>query len=571
MSSRASSQYPLTDLLDHDEALAQLEADASTLSERVFDLATDPEFVEKVAAIGEIEEDDNAAAAAANNESDDDDGFDERFTRRKVVSDRGGREGAFTPEVVQVQRLQDDRREPPLPVKKAATTGSLRTSANSSPGRGRSGFVAHHGKRDTSSRTTQPLSRSESTPLSSPRKTAAKNHGAQSSQTPLPATAFAAYADKDPSAQNGLNEEAQLFGNSVDKWTGLMRRAIFGDFLEAQGNMQRRQSKAIADANEQVKDEIRQLRDQLDASTAENKNCAQRAVKAERLMGRMLVYLARKRIASTQGLFFARWRLRYADTHRARLSTRIASTHHTRHLTRRILHAWKELAGTSWRKTVERRVKMEAEKAMEALASNYDKRIEQLDDKLADAHSRLHESERARAAQAEELKKAFMRGVCALNMEAMSMFRPPLVGDAHNVPPPLPTADEYDPPAPAAAQSQSARYEKYDPPPPPPPLQPRHSEQQPLEPSRDAYKGLVASTPLLFGVTKGANRPATTTAVSAGAHSACADGNGGVSKGIGKSGHQARGAAFVTRHNPPRQDAAATAVRASGVLAYPHR
>ncbi|KAJ3170287.1 Centrosomal protein poc5 [Geranomyces variabilis] len=558
MSSRASSQYPLTDLLDHDEAIAQLEAQASTLSERVFDLATDPEFVEKVAAIGEIEEEDGAAASS------DDDGFDEQFIRRKVVVER-----TITPDVVQVQRLQEERGEPPLPVKKAATTGSLRTSANSSPKRGRSGFIAHHSKRETATRTTQPLSRSESTPLPSPRKTGAKNNGAQSSQTPLPTNAFAEYADKNPGAHNGMNEEAQLFGESVDKWTGLMRRAIFGDFLEAQGNMQRRQSKAIADANEDVKDEIRQLRDQLDATTAENKHCAQRAVKAERLMGRMLVYLARKRIASTLGLFFARWRLKHADTHRARLSTRIASTHHTRHLTRRILHAWKELAGTSWRKTVERRVKMEAEKAMEALAADYDKRIEQLDDKLADAHLQLNESERARAAQAEELKKAFMRGVCALNMEAMSMFRPPLVGDAHNVPPPLPTADEYDPPAPGAAQSQSARY---DLPPPPPPLQPRHSEQQHLEPNRDAYKGLVASTPLLFGVTKGANRPAATTAVSAGAHTACGGGDGGVSKTIGSGGHhQARGAAFVTRHNPPRQDAIATAVRASGVIAYPHR
>ncbi|KAJ3151678.1 Centrosomal protein poc5 [Geranomyces variabilis] len=558
MSSRASSQYPLTDLLDHEEAIAQLEAQASTLSERVFDLATDPEFVEKVAAIGEIEEEDGAAASS------DDDGFDEQFIRRKVVVER-----TTTPDVVQVQRLQDERGEPPLPMKKAATTGSLRTSANSSPGRGRSGFIAHHSKRETATRTTQPLSRSESTPLPSPRKTGAKNNGAQSSQTPLPTNAFAEYADKNPGAHNGMNEEAQLFGESVDKWTGLMRRAIFGDFLEAQGNMQRRQSKAIADANEDVKDEIRKLRDQLDATTAENKNCAQRAVKAERLMGRMLVYLARKRISSTLGLFFARWRLKHADTHRARLSTRIASTHHTRHLTRRILHAWKELAGTSWRKTVERRVKMEAEKAMEALAADYDKRIEQLDDKLADAHLRLNESERARAAQAEELKKAFMRGVCALNMEAMSMFRPPLVGDAHSVPPPLPTADEYDPPAPGAAHSQSARY---DLPPPPPPLQARHSEQQSLEPNRDAYKGLVASAPLLFGVTKGANRPAAMMAVSAGAHTACGGGDGGVSKAIGSGGHhQARGAAFVTRHNPPRQDAIATAVRASGMVAHPHR
>ncbi|KAJ3156914.1 hypothetical protein HDU86_003449 [Geranomyces michiganensis] len=211
---------------------------------------------------------------------------------------------------------------------------------------------------------------------------------------------------------------------------------------------------------------------------------------------------------------------------------------------------------------------MEAEKAMEQLAADYDKRIEQLDDKLADAHSRLHESERARAAQAEELKKAFMRGVCALNMEAMSMFRPPLVGDAHNVPPPLPTAGEYDHPQPAPSSASvplQSQLSRYDPPPPPPPLQPRYSEQQPQEPSHDAYKGLVASTPLLFGVTKGANRPAATAAVSTGAHAACA--NSGPAKSTLTGNHrqsnqhlQPRGAAFVTRH-----------VRAGGGVPHPHR
>ena len=47
---------------------------------------------------------------------------------------------------------------------------------------------------------------------------------------------------------------------------------------------------------------------------------------------------------------------------------------------------------------------------------------------LEQAHAEMAQLRRVRDVNEESMKKALMRGVCALNMEAMSMFRPP--GDA---------------------------------------------------------------------------------------------------------------------------------------------
>ena len=52
-------------------------------------------------------------------------------------------------------------------------------------------------------------------------------------------------------------------------------------------------------------------------------------------------------------------------------------------------------------------------------------RSEQAHHSLEQAHAQMAQLSRVRDVNEESMKKALMRGVCALNMEAMSMFRPP--------------------------------------------------------------------------------------------------------------------------------------------------
>ncbi|TPX58402.1 hypothetical protein SpCBS45565_g08017 [Spizellomyces sp. 'palustris'] len=220
-----------------------------------------------------------------------------------------------------------------------------------------------------------------------------------------------------------IDPDALKFGESVDKWTGLMRRAILADFITAKSDLLRRQHQLVESARQGFAGEVDSLSDQLRHVRSQIAFYEKKAEKREKLVDAALLYLTRKREKATAALLFGRWRSKHAESRRLRLAFKLTQQYASKNLQRKMLLGWQRAAGTTWRRTVERKIKMEAEKAMENLAGEYEKRIAVIKEELDDVHARLDESERERSLQQEDMKKAFMRGVCALNMEAMSMFR----------------------------------------------------------------------------------------------------------------------------------------------------
>lgn len=66
--------------------------------------------------------------------------------------------------------------------------------------------------------------------------------------------------------------------------------------------------------------------------------------------------------------------------------------------------------------------KLEVEKA--EIAMHFNKEIEMLNRRLAEAEKKIEFEEESKTAIQENLKKAFMRGVCAMNFEAMNILNP---------------------------------------------------------------------------------------------------------------------------------------------------
>jgi hypothetical protein len=61
---------------------------------------------------------------------------------------------------------------------------------------------------------------------------------------------------------------------------------------------------------------------------------------------------------------------------------------------------------------------------LQHIAAQYNKEIESLRDRLRDATGIVDQENRSKTMMQENLKKAFMRGVCALNFEAMNILNP---------------------------------------------------------------------------------------------------------------------------------------------------
>ncbi|MEQ2184696.1 hypothetical protein GOODEAATRI_010726, partial [Goodea atripinnis] len=100
-------------------------------------------------------------------------------------------------------------------------------------------------------------------------------------------------------------------------------------------------------------------------------------------------------------------------------AVRVARQHHNLQLKKKVWLGWHSLVQKHWKVNVERACRSRAEEVCSRLSSEYEAKLAEAIEKAQAEIRRLH-MERER--YEESMKKAFMRGVCALNMEALSMF-----------------------------------------------------------------------------------------------------------------------------------------------------
>lgn len=61
---------------------------------------------------------------------------------------------------------------------------------------------------------------------------------------------------------------------------------------------------------------------------------------------------------------------------------------------------------------------------MQVISGQFSKEIEQLKTQLSEANTQVEKDAATKQMMQDNLKKAFMKGVCAMNMEAMSILGP---------------------------------------------------------------------------------------------------------------------------------------------------
>ncbi|KAL2092387.1 hypothetical protein ACEWY4_012185 [Coilia grayii] len=130
---------------------------------------------------------------------------------------------------------------------------------------------------------------------------------------------------------------------------------------------------------------------------------------------------------------FTQWRLR----HGAIREEAKAEQYYQLQLKRKVWAAWHSLISGRWKERVERACRARAEEVCVQLANDYEGKMVENVEALQKAQTEIQKLRLERERYEDSMKKAFMRGVCALNMEALGMFhgsegRP----HEHDAPPP---------------------------------------------------------------------------------------------------------------------------------------
>ncbi|KAG7243974.1 hypothetical protein INR49_006132 [Caranx melampygus] len=119
---------------------------------------------------------------------------------------------------------------------------------------------------------------------------------------------------------------------------------------------------------------------------------------------------------------FTHWRIQHTEAKEEAHAAQVARQHYNLTLKKKVWLGWHSLVQKHWKVKVERACRARAEEVCANLSTEYEAKLAEHCEAIEKAQAEIQRLRLEREQYEESMKKAFMRGVCALNMEALSMF-----------------------------------------------------------------------------------------------------------------------------------------------------
>ncbi|PNH12700.1 Centrosomal protein POC5, partial [Tetrabaena socialis] len=248
--------------------------------------------------------------------------------------------------------------------------------------------------------------------------------------------------------QQMLDLDIDSLAVKIDKHHCHTKKAVLDHFMETKARLMQSQNDAVDEERRRGAARLAAKEEELKLVLAELDAMRLKAQRLWELMGRACAAYGqakeRRRRTILQFQLFYSWREQAMIlARRKRRVERAERWYNQVHLKRNVFRAWFREAMREHRVTVNNRYIQEVENAKRLIHDHYKGQLGDLERLLADSHARLEQEAEARARLEDNMKRAFMRGVCALNIEAMTIMKrgaPP--GGANPFPISLPPAGE---------------------------------------------------------------------------------------------------------------------------------
>ncbi|NWY97757.1 POC5 protein, partial [Loxia curvirostra] len=120
---------------------------------------------------------------------------------------------------------------------------------------------------------------------------------------------------------------------------------------------------------------------------------------------------------------FTLWQIQHVKAKQEEHAITMADKHFQTALMKKVWAAWRSVSEERWKDKVARACQLRAEDVCVQLTNDYEAKIAELTAALELTRSEVLRLHTERDQYEDTMKKAFMRGVCALNLEAMTMFQ----------------------------------------------------------------------------------------------------------------------------------------------------
>ncbi|XP_074494300.1 centrosomal protein POC5 isoform X1 [Sebastes fasciatus] len=217
-------------------------------------------------------------------------------------------------------------------------------------------------------------------------------------------------------------ENISKMENILDTWSNNLKSNVLTELRKWKLASMEQHKLEIRKERERYAAQTAGLRSELDSlkgllNTYETSN-----QRKDEVIGNMSHVLDRQKEKHEKMKAFTRWRLQHTEAKEEAHAAQVARQHYNFQLKKKVWLGWQSLIQKHWKVKVERACRARAEEVCTRLSTEYEAKLAEHCEDLEKAQAEIQRLRLERERYEESMKKAFMRGVCALNMEALGMF-----------------------------------------------------------------------------------------------------------------------------------------------------
>ncbi|XP_053155048.1 centrosomal protein POC5 isoform X2 [Hemicordylus capensis] len=213
----------------------------------------------------------------------------------------------------------------------------------------------------------------------------------------------------------------------LDLWSGSLKTNVLTELRKWKLHFIEHHTLEMAQAREKHAAHVRQLTNQLENLKELLRTYEISIGRKDEVIANLTHAIEKQKDRIELMKKFMKWRLQHLagrqEVKQEEHTDKIADRLYEKGLQKKAWGVWRSAHETKWKDTIEEARRSSAESLRVELSNDYETKVQALNTELEEAKAELVEMHNKRQDYEDAIKKAFMRGVCALNMEAMTIFQ----------------------------------------------------------------------------------------------------------------------------------------------------
>lgn len=219
------------------------------------------------------------------------------------------------------------------------------------------------------------------------------------------------------------DEKMKRVEDILDIWSGNLKTNVITELNKWRLTIIEQHRQEIRRQSEKHANQVTQLSNEIDSLKNLLQNYETSVKRKDEVISNLTKAIEKQKERLSVMKSFTQWRLEHAESRQEAYARNLADKHYAVALMKKAWRAWHSIIQASWKDRVEKACRTRAEEVCVHLSNDYEAKIAQCNESIEEARAEIQRLHGDREHFEGSMKKAFMRGVCALNMEAMTMFQ----------------------------------------------------------------------------------------------------------------------------------------------------